>query len=72
MDEKMKEVIATIGRHKEIVDLLDGALTEPGDRAYVICSAEECRNNVKGRCSIHTVKSQRVILSDGRCRDYVM
>lgn len=72
MDEKMKEAIATIGRNTEIVDLLDGVLTEPGDRAYIICSAEECRNNVKGNCSIHTVKSQRVMLSNGRCRDYVM
>ena len=72
MDKKMKKVIATIGRNKEIVDLLDGALTEPGDRAYIICSVEECRNNVKGRCSIHTVKGQRVKLSNGHCRDYVV
>ena len=72
MDEKMKEVIATIGRNEEIVDLLDGVLTEPGDRAYIICSAEECRNHIEGRCSVHTVKSRRVILSNGRCRDYVV
>jgi hypothetical protein len=72
MDEKMKEAVATIGRNTEIVDLLDGVLTEPGDRAYIICSVEECRNNFKGSCSIHTVKSQRVILSNGHCRDYVM
>ena len=72
MDKKMEEISATIGRNREIIDLLDGVLTEPGDRAYIICSAEDCRNNVKGRCSIHTVKSQREILSNGRCRDYVV
>lgn len=72
MDKKMETIVATIGRNREIVDMLDGVLTGPGDRAYIICSAEECINNVQGRCSIHAVKCQPEILGNGRCRDYVV
>lgn len=70
MDEKTSEVIATIGRNKQIVDLLAETLVDPDDRAYIVCSAEDCRNYLKGRCTIHTVKNRREILSNGRCRDY--
>jgi hypothetical protein len=68
----MEEIAALIVRNQDIVDILDNVLTGPEDRAYVICSATECRNNVKGRCIIHTVTSRGDILPNGRCPDYVM
>lgn len=71
MNKKLDKVVASIAGNKEIVDLLDVILSGPDDRAYIVCSAEECRNNVQGRCSIHTVKSRREILGNGRCREYV-
>jgi len=72
MVRKMEEIAALIGRNQEIIDMLDKVLTSPDDRAYVICSASECRNYVKGRCTIHTVTSRNEILPNGRCPDYVV
>jgi len=72
MEKKIEHIAAAISRNRDIVDMLDNVLTAPGDRAYVICSALECRNNVKGRCTIHTVTGNRELLSNGRCRDYVI
>lgn len=71
MTKRMEETAATIGQNGDIAEMLDMILTEPDDRAYVVCSAYECRNNVKGRCTIHTVKGRRKILSNGRCAEYV-
>ncbi len=72
MGKNMEGIAAAIGRNEEVVDMLDLLLTEPGDRAYVICSAYECLNNGKGRCSIHMVKGRRRILGNGRCAEYVV
>lgn len=69
---KWDDVAATISGNKEIVDLLEGLLTETDDRAYIVCSAYECSHNLKGRCTIHTIKGRRKILSNGRCREYVI
>jgi hypothetical protein len=72
MNRKLEKVVASIAVNREIVDKLDEVLTGPGDRAYIVCSAEECRNNVQGHCTIHAVKCSREIPGSGRCRDYVM
>jgi hypothetical protein len=72
MPKDIEDVVAAIGRSEEVVEMLDLLLTEPGDRAYVVCSAFECLNNGKGRCSIHTVKGRRRILGNGRCTEYVV
>jgi len=72
MDKMKKNIGTIIGRNQELVEILDGILTGPDDRAYIVCTADECRNNEKGRCTIHTVKSRREILNNGRCREYVM
>lgn len=72
MADRVKEIMVTIGRNKEIVDMLDVTLTSPEDRAYIVCSFDDCRNNVKGQCTIHTVKSTRELSSDGHCRDYAV
>jgi len=69
---KKETVAATVTLNKEVIDVLDGILTESDDRAYVVCSAYECANNLKGRCSIHVVKGRRKILSNGRCAEYTM
>lgn len=72
MKRKMEDIVAAIGQNEEIVDMLDLLLTDPNDRAYVVCSAHECLNNVKGRCTIHMVKGKRTILSNGRCTEHVI
>jgi hypothetical protein len=71
MNRKLDKVVASIAGNRELVDTLDQILTGPDDRAYIVCLAEECRNNLHGTCSIHTVKSRRELLDNGRCRDYV-
>lgn len=70
MERKKEDVAATIGRNEDVVDMLDMLLTDPGDRAYVVCTAYECQNNAKGQCTIHAVKGKRKILSNGRCVEY--
>jgi len=70
MNRDMEKVIASLVANREVVDTLDAVLTGPGDRAYIVCSAEECRNNHLGHCTIHAVKSPREILANGRCKDY--
>ncbi|HEY6874415.1 MAG TPA: hypothetical protein VI298_16945 [Geobacteraceae bacterium] len=72
MKKNMEGVAAAIGQNDVIADLLDLLLTDPGDCAYIVCSAYECLNNVKGRCTIHTVKGRRRILSNGRCAEYLI
>ena len=71
MNSKMHDISHTISRNEEIVDALDKMLTESSDRAYVVCSASDCRNNLKGRCTIHLVKDTRIMMGNGRCADYV-
>ena len=71
MNRKLEKVVASIAGNRVLVDALDQILAGPGDGAYIVCSAEECRNNFKGQCTIHAVKSQRELLDNGRCRDYV-
>ena len=71
MKHVIRNVAATISESEEIVDMLDMILTESSDRAYVVCDAAECRNNQKGKCTIHLVKGNRELLADGRCVDYV-
>ena len=71
----MKHVIRTfaskISESEELVDMLDMILTESSDRAYLVCDAHDCRNNRKGKCTIHMIKRSRKLLADGRCNDYV-
>ena len=72
MKRKMDGFAASIYNNEEIVDVLDSLLTEPDDCAFVVCSAYECKHNDKGRCTIHTVKGRRRILSNGRCAEYLV
>ena len=72
MSGKMEDVAALIGRNQDIVDILDEVLSGPEDRAYIVCEAVACRNNAQGHCTIHTVKSLREILGNGRSRDNVV
>jgi len=70
MTEKVEEIIAKIGSNRQIGDILEEILTGPDDRAYIVCLADDCKKNIKGRCSIHTVQGQRDIPAISRCRDY--
>ncbi|KAF0220217.1 MAG: hypothetical protein FD174_1456 [Geobacteraceae bacterium] len=72
MGKNLEVVAAAIGRDKDVVDKLSQELTGPRDRAYMVCSALECKHNVKGRCTIYTVTNPPERLSGGVCKDYVM
>jgi hypothetical protein len=67
----LRNVNKTISESEEIVDMLDMILTNSSDRAYVICDANECRNNRKGKCTIHMIKGNRELLGNGRCIDHI-
>ena len=69
MGKKIGEIRAKIGSDPGIAEVLDHILTGPDDRAYIVCQESGCRKNIKGRCSIHTVRSRRDT-AGGRCRDY--
>jgi hypothetical protein len=70
MTKKMEEIAGAIGRDKEVVDKLSQVLTGPRDRAYVVCAAVECKQNVKGVCAIYTVTNPPERESGGVCKDY--
>jgi hypothetical protein len=72
MVRKNEEIAGLLGRNQDVVDMLETLLTGPDDRAYIVCSAVECRNNVQGRCTIHAVKNGRALQGNGRCSDYVV
>jgi hypothetical protein len=70
MNEKLKEVAATLGDNRELVDELERRLREPGDRAYLVCEYLDCHNNVKGRCTIHIVTNPPERPGNGPCASY--
>jgi hypothetical protein len=71
MKHVIRNVASTISDSEEIVDMLDMILTESSDRAYLVCDALDCRNNQKGKCTIHMIKGSRELHANGRCDDYV-
>lgn len=70
MGKNPEVVAAAIGRDKDVVDKLSQVLTGPRDRAYVVCSALECKHNVKGQCTVYTVINPPEKLDGGVCKDY--
>ncbi|OGU10041.1 MAG: hypothetical protein A2075_18645 [Geobacteraceae bacterium GWC2_58_44] len=55
MDDKLAQAAALAGTNSDIVNKLDQVLVGPNDRAYVVCSFEDCKLHLKGRCTIYTV-----------------
>ena len=55
MDDKLAQAAALAGTNSDVVNKLDQILVGPNDRAYVICSFDDCKLHLKGRCTIYTV-----------------
>ncbi|QWV94093.1 hypothetical protein KP004_02580 [Geomonas oryzisoli] len=55
MDEKLAQIAALAGKNDKIAEKLEQMLTGPNDRAYVVCSFDDCKLHEKGRCTIYTV-----------------
>ena len=55
MSEEKERIAALAARSRDIADKLDQVLAGPNDRAYVVCSYDDCRLHLKGRCTIYTV-----------------
>jgi hypothetical protein len=72
MKQRIRNIAKSISENEEVVDMLDLVLTDSSDRAYVICETIDCRNNRKGKCTIHMIKGRRKLLANGRCSDYVI
>ena len=72
MGKNLEVVAAAIGRDKDIVDKLSQVLTGSCDRAYVVCSALDCKQNVKGQCTVYTVINPPEGLNGVVCKDYVI
>lgn len=70
MDEKLARVAALAGKNGEIADKLDELLAGPNDRAYVVCSFEDCKLHLKGRCTIYTVLDVPRMKTGAPCGSY--
>jgi hypothetical protein len=55
MEDKLKYMAQTVGMNADIAEKLDEVLVGPNDRAYVMCSFNDCKLSSKGRCTILTV-----------------
>ncbi len=55
MDDELTMVAVQAGRNRDVADKLDQILVGPNDRAYVVCTFRDCKQNIKGRCTIYTV-----------------
>jgi hypothetical protein len=55
MDDKLKHMAVAVGMNQDIADKLDQVLVGPNDRAYVMCTYQDCKLSSKGRCTIFTV-----------------
>lgn len=51
----MASIAAATGMDVDVVKKLDSILTGPNDRAFVVCTATDCKKNKKGQCTIFTL-----------------
>ena len=70
MDEKTEQMAALAGTNSAIAEKLDQMLTGPNDRAYVVCSFEDCKLHLKGRCTIYTVLDVPRMKTGQPCNGY--
>lgn len=71
MSHRKKQLVAlAIAKNQQVVDTLDQVLRNPGDRAYVVCTATSCRHYERGHCKIFTVASPPLRGANGLCDRY--
>ncbi|HBA87068.1 MAG TPA: hypothetical protein DCZ75_03505 [Geobacter sp.] len=70
MSEKTEQIAALAAKSSDIADTLDQVLVGPNDRAYVVCSYDDCRLYLKGRCTIYTVLDVPRMKTGQPCSSY--
>ncbi|MBJ6727420.1 hypothetical protein [Geomesophilobacter sediminis] len=70
MDPKMERTAAAVGKNEEIADALDELLKGPNDRAFVVCSFDDCKSNITGRCTVYTIQNVPRMRTTGPCEGY--
>lgn len=70
MDDKIAKVAAMAGKNDKIAEKLEQMLTGPNDRAYVVCSFDDCKLHLKGRCTIYTVLDVPRMKTGQPCNSY--
>jgi hypothetical protein len=70
MDDKVTKVAALAGKNEKIAEKLDQLLAGPNDRAYVVCSFDDCTLHFKGRCTIYTVLDVPRMKTGQPCSSY--
>ncbi|UFS70790.1 hypothetical protein LPW11_01050 [Geomonas sp. RF6] len=71
MDEKLQRAVYAAGNDPEIAGKLDQVLSGENDRAFIVCSFEECENNTRGRCTIFAIKDVPKMKRTTPCEHYV-
>jgi hypothetical protein len=70
MDEKLAQIAALAGKNDTIAEKLEQMLAGPDDRAYVVCSYDDCKLHLKGRCTIYTVLDVPRMKTGQPCTSY--
>lgn len=70
MGGKMEKIAALAAQSDEIAKKLDAVLSGPNDRAYVVCSFDDCKLHLKGRCTIYTVLDVPRMKTGAPCASY--
>lgn len=70
MGKKLIDVAVGLGRQPELTERLDQLLKNPADRAYLLCSYDDCRNYRGGHCSIFMVTDPPPEAGIGPCASY--
>jgi hypothetical protein len=67
---KLEQLSAAIGKSAEIAEKLDQILAGPNDRAFLVCEYDDCKFNLKGRCSIYAVQDVPRMKTKAACSSY--
>ena len=70
MDEKQKRIAQAVGMDAAVVNKLDEILAGPEDRAYFVCTFLSCKFNIKGQCTIFTVRDVPRMKTSQPCSRY--
>lgn len=70
MDEKLAQIAALAGKNDKIAEKLEQLLAGPNDRAYVVCSYDDCKLHLRGRCTIYTVLDVPRMKTGQPCTSY--
>lgn len=70
MSEETERIAALAARSSDIAEKLDKMLVGRNDRAYVVCTFDDCALHLKGRCTIYTVPDVPPMKTGQPCSSY--